>query len=44
MGTSMKLYVFYEVDLIGILEKDDDDIYSFQYTSDWLQHPNGFEF
>ena len=39
----MKLYVFRESDLVGVLEKDEDDVYSFQYASDWLNHPHGFD-
>jgi serine/threonine-protein kinase HipA len=39
----MKLNVFRECDLVGVLEKDGDDVYSFQYASDWLTHPNGFD-
>jgi len=39
----MKLYVFHESELVGILEKDEDDICSFQYATDWLSHPNGFD-
>lgn len=43
MGAFMKLYVFYESQLVGVLAKDEDDIYSFQYAMDWLSHPNGFD-
>lgn len=39
----MKLYVFRESDLVGVLEKDENDVSSFQYASDWLNHPNGFD-
>jgi len=43
MVSVVKLYVFHESELVGVLAKDEDAIYSFQYATDWLSHPNGFD-
>ena len=39
----MKLYVYHEHLLVGTLKKDDEDVYSFQYSPTWLASSNGFD-
>ena len=39
----MELFVYFEQYLVGILHKNEDDIYSFQYTEEWLDNTKGFD-
>lgn len=43
MSQSKKLNVFYEEILVGVLERDEELIYSFQYSDEWINDPNSFQ-
>jgi serine/threonine-protein kinase HipA len=43
MSQARKLNVFYEDSLVGVLHRDDELIYSFQYSDQWLRGPNSFQ-
>ena len=38
-----KLNVFYEKSLVGTLFRDDDLVYSFNYSDSWLKDKNAFQ-
>jgi serine/threonine-protein kinase HipA len=38
-----KLNIFYEKDLVGVLLRDDELIYSFSYSDEWLENKNAFQ-
>ena len=37
------LYVFYEEELVGVFQIDEEEAYSFQYDESWLGSENGFD-
>lgn len=37
-----RLFVFYENEKVGILERDQDLVYSFFYTKEWIENKNNF--
>jgi serine/threonine-protein kinase HipA len=37
-----KLYAFYESKKVGVLTKDDEEVYSFEYEKSWREAPNAF--
>ena len=39
----MELFVYFEQYLVGILHKNKDDIYSFQYAEEWLNNTRSFD-
>lgn len=38
-----QLNVFYEDILVGMLKRDSELVYSFNYSKEWLKHPNKFQ-
>ncbi|MBI4404732.1 MAG: type II toxin-antitoxin system HipA family toxin [Deltaproteobacteria bacterium] len=37
-----KLYAYFESKKVGVLTKDNDDVYSFEYEKSWREDPNAF--
>jgi len=37
-----RLYAFYESKKVGVLTKDDDDVYSFEYAETWIKDAEAF--
>lgn len=37
-----KLYAFFESKRVGVLTRDDDDVYSFEYEKNWRDDPEAF--
>lgn len=42
MSKEEKLYVYFEMNKVGELHKDDQAVYSFQYTKEWLSTDGAF--